>query len=152
MRKVSKRRILQALPQPQLDCLIYSNGPGWTVLQVFAHLVLSREGFFLLIEDVLSGGPGAPEDFDIDWFNEKDVNDLVGLSLDELVSDFSEFACPKCSTDCQLNSYRSGSNWTTSFSGVTSLEEIIKLLYRHNQIHQRDVRRFLNAHLDGMVE
>ena len=31
------------------------------------------------------------------------------------------------------------------FLGVASLEEIIKLLYRHNQIHQRDIRRALSA-------
>ena len=30
------------------------------------------------------------------------------------------------------------------FLGAAPLEDIIKLLYRHNQIHQRDVRRLLS--------
>jgi hypothetical protein len=29
--------------------------------------------------------------------------------------------------------------------GVAAVEEILKMLYRHNQIHQRDIRRTLAA-------
>jgi hypothetical protein len=35
------------------------------------------------------------------------------------------------------------------FLGVAQLEEIIKLIYRHNQIHLRDIRRVLQVNAQG---
>jgi len=31
------------------------------------------------------------------------------------------------------------------FLGITTLEEMLKLIYRHTMIHQRDIRRALEA-------
>ena len=142
----------QALEQPQLDCLVYSNDPGWTVLQVFAHLISAEKAFSLLIEDILSGGPGAPETFDIDRFNEEEMKELSSLAMGELVIDFQKSRALNIRQIAELSLEDLARVGRHPFLGMTSLEEIIKLLYRHNQIHQRDVRRFLNPRLAGSVE
>ena len=49
--------------------MVYEGDPGWTVQQVLAHFIAIERAMQWLFKDILVGGPGSPEDFDIDRFN-----------------------------------------------------------------------------------
>jgi len=72
----------------QLGMMVYPEDPGWTVQQVLAHFITIERSMQWLFKDILAGGPGSPEDFDVDRFNLTQPRKLDGLSLDELFAKF----------------------------------------------------------------
>jgi hypothetical protein len=133
----------RALTLDQLKQTLYTEGAQWTVRQLLAHFVSTEAGITELIENILTGGSGAPQDFSIDRYNERRVAKLNDASFDELLQSFISLrqVCAelvgRMKPDDLLKTGRH------PFLGMVPLEEIIKMLYLHNQIHQRDVRKLL---------
>jgi hypothetical protein len=122
---------------------VYSDGSCWAVRQVLAHFVSTEAAIGRLIENIQAGGSGAPEDFDINAYNERKVASLSQVSPPDLLLQFDRFRQRNIeivSKMAQADLARQGRH---PFLGETELVEIIKLLYRHNQIHQRDIRKHL---------
>jgi hypothetical protein len=78
----------KSLNSEQLGLTVYPEDPGWTVQQVLAHFITIEGTMQWLFRDILAGGPGSPEDFDVDRFNRTQPKKLDGLSLDELSKKF----------------------------------------------------------------
>jgi hypothetical protein len=60
--------LFAALTAAQLERPVYADGARWNVRQVLAHLVTIEQSMQRLFRNILEGGPGAPEDFDIERF------------------------------------------------------------------------------------
>ena len=80
----------RALSPEQWDCVVYPQGPVWTARHLLAHFVSAEQAITRLIEDIISGGAGAPEDFDIDGFNAGEVAELVKRTPEELLAEFEQ--------------------------------------------------------------
>lgn len=130
-----------ALAPEQWEQTLYSDGACWTIRQLLAHFVSSEGAFHELIENVLAGGRGAPQDFDIDAFNQRQVAEMALASPTELLEQFALRRRANLELVRRLSPKDLSKTGHHPFLGETSLEEIIQLLYRHNQIHQRDARR-----------
>jgi hypothetical protein len=135
----------RAMTPEQLDYTVYSDGSCWKIRQILAHFVSSEQAYGVLISDLLSGGHGAPEGFDIDNFNEDEVSKMVDLESQALLAQYEELRRSNANLVSRMQPEDLARVGRHPFLGVASLEEIIKLLYRHNQIHQRDIRRALSA-------
>ena len=131
------------LGNEQLERIVYSEGTSWSVRNVLAHFVSAEIAFRELLTDVLAGGTGAPEGFDIDSFNQKEALALHGLSTSVLIDQFREVRWQIASIVTQINAEQLDRTARHPFLGMAALVDIIKLIYRHNQIHLRDVRRIL---------
>jgi hypothetical protein len=136
--------IFRSFQSEDWDRLIYSDGADWKVRNILAHFVVTEIYIPNLIRDILQGGQGVSENFDLDLFNQAKVSELVDLSPGELLA---LFISSRAET-IQLVLHLSNSDLTKQgrhpFLGITNLEEIIQLIYRHTQIHQRDLRRILS--------
>ncbi len=125
----------------QWSLTIYTEGSEWAVRDVLAHFVAAEAGMARLVENIISGGAGTPDDFDLNAYNERKVAGLKGVSTEELLAQFAtkrEYSAAlarRLSPDDLLKTGRH------PWLGVTTIAEILKMMYRHNQIHQRDIRR-----------
>jgi hypothetical protein len=131
------------LTEAQLRQQVYTTGTKWQVRQVLAHFVSAEEAFNKLIADVLQGGRGAPEDLNLDEFNEREVAGLSEKPLQELIDAFRklrEQTLSQIETMSNLDLAREGFH---PWFGMSDLSKMIKLVYRHNMIHMRDIRRIL---------
>jgi hypothetical protein len=135
----------RALEPHAWDQKIYSDGNEWKIYDILAHFVSSEKAFNLLIFNITSGGKGAPVGFNIDEFNEKEVEFLKETSKDQLLRDFSDLRSRNAALVDRLSIGDLAKIGRHPFLGEASLEDIIKLIYRHNQIHLRDVRRAVQA-------
>jgi DinB superfamily len=132
-----------ALSPEQWLRTLYVDGAQWTVHQVLAHFSLTEFGIRTLLQNILDGGEGVPQDFDINQYNESMVDELGEVAPKELLVRFqSERQATiewlgKLTGDDLLKTGRH------PWLGIAPLEEMIQLLYRHNQIHQRDIRKLL---------
>jgi hypothetical protein len=135
----------RSLTPEQLEQTLYSDGSQWKVGRLIAHFVSTEAGIAALIESILAGGSGVPDNFDIDAFNERQVDRLGTLSTPELVEQFDRFRQQTIALVEGMSESDLKKAGRHPFLGVTPVEEMIKLLYRHTQIHQRDVRRLGGA-------
>lgn len=123
-----------------------STAPKWTLFDILAHFVSTERIFQQYGNDILAGGPGAPDDFDIDAFNSREVTALTAQhNRNALVAAFRQarhdtitLAQRTTNADLDCTGYH-------PWFGEMQLEKMIKLVYRHNQIHERDIKKALQT-------
>jgi uncharacterized damage-inducible protein DinB len=137
---------LGSLQETERTAQVYTEDTVWTVRSVLAHLVSAESGFLELFREIQQGGVGVREGFAIDSFNAAEQIRNRQMTWDELLQSFGknrtrlvDFVASLTPDDLE----RVGRH---PFLGVTSLREMVKLIYIHAQTHLRDVRRALTAH------
>jgi uncharacterized damage-inducible protein DinB len=134
-----------SLKSEDWEIMVYSEGSEWTVQNVLAHFVSAEQGFIRLFKDILAGGKGAAEDFDLDRYNAKQQESLKDASRQELMHIFKNGRSEMISFVGSLSIEDLQREGRHPFLGLTSLAEMIKMVYRHNQIHHRDLRKLING-------
>lgn len=134
----------RALSPEQWRQQVYTTGPEWDVRQVLCHFV-SVERHYRRIFDAALHGDSPPDSFDIDAFNAEQVASMARLSPADLLSQFealraASIAFVRTLSDADLDRQ----SWHPFF-GWDKLEKYVRLLYRHNMIHERDIRRALET-------
>ncbi len=137
---------LRGLTPEHWNTEVYTEGSTWTVRSILAHLMTAERAFVRLFEDVRQGGPGASEDFVIDRYNARQQEKTRDESPAQLLAEYREarermIAWVSGLDDADLE--RTGRH---PFLGVTTLREMIKMIYIHNQTHYRDIRRAMKEH------
>lgn len=122
---------------------VYTDGATWTVRSLLAHFVSSERAMCRLIQNVADGGPGAAEDFDIDRFNASEQNKIRELAPPELLNRFGAARGETIACVAQLTGADLQKQGRHPYLGMVSLEDMIKVVYRHTQLHWRDVRQVL---------
>jgi hypothetical protein len=135
----------RALSPEQLEVVLYTDGSCWKVKELLAHFLATEMGIFRLIEAILEGSSGIDADFDLDGYNERKVTQLRDVPTNELSNRFLEKRHESANLVASLNEEDLRKEGRHPFLGIAPLEDMIKLLYRHNQIHQRDVRLVLSG-------
>ena len=120
---------------------IYTEGSCWSVHQILSHFVAAESSFARLVEDILAGGKGTPENFDLDAYNERKVARLNSVAAEDLISRFSILRSEFADLVRRMSQDDLAKTGRHPFLGTATLEDIVKLLYRHNQIHVREIRR-----------
>ena len=91
----------------------------------------------------MQGNPGVPDDFNIDAFNEREINCFSKLPNDMILQRFMERRGETIQMILDMSDTDLATEGRHPWLGVVPIEEMIKLMYRHNQIHQRDIRKTL---------
>jgi uncharacterized protein (TIGR03083 family) len=135
----------RTLTPEQFEQQVYITGPQWRVRDVLAHFVSAERTFLYYGRDILQGGEGAPEDFVIDDYNLTQVAEFRDAATDDLIAQFEAARADTLAfidglTDADLD--RVGRH---PWFGRVPIEYMSKLIYRHNMLHERDVRRALEA-------
>lgn len=132
-----------SLADEQWQTEVYTEGTTWSVRNVLAHFVMAEKSFIVLFANIQQSGSGVPEDFDIDRHNARRQKEAAALSPRELIDQFKTVRAQMVSWVAALNADDLEKRGRHPFFGMTTLAEMIKMVYRHNQIHLRDVRRTL---------
>lgn len=124
---------------------VYTTGPEWQAGDLLAHLVSAEQTFLVYTRDALAGGPGVPGSFDIDAYNAAAVEARRGADPETLAA---EFEAARAETVALVRSLDEADLDRIHFHpwlGRAPLEQILKLLYRHTMLHERDVRKALET-------
>lgn len=134
-----------ALTPDQWQTLVYTEGAEWTVRNVLAHFVMAEKGFLKLFANIQSGGPGASKDFDIDRYNASQQEKTRELTPAELLEQFKVTRAEMISLVSSFTEADLNQTGRHPFLGLTSLAEMVKMVYRHNQLHLRDLRKLAES-------
>lgn len=135
---------LQNIPEDRWDMQIYEDGAKWTVKQIGVHLVEAEKSLTRMMSNILAGGEGVPEDFDLDRYNESRVRKMGNLTRDEIISQFSELRSETVKMVGKLNEKDLEITGRHPFAGETTIREMLRLMIINVNGHMRDIRRVLN--------
>jgi len=133
------------LPDPIWTEKLYADGEHWTVRQVFVHLVQTENSILHLMKKVKDGAGGVTEDFDLNGYNERKVRQAESAPLAELLGLFKTHRAATIDWVKDLSDEDLAKQGRHPFLGIGPIEEMVKLLYRHTQLHQRDIRRLMDT-------
>jgi hypothetical protein len=136
-------QFFSALSPVHWERRLYTDGAQWTVHQVLLHFVITEAGIRLLMQNILAGGSGVPQDFDLNVYNERKVTEIGDVNRADLLPRFRAERQATIDWLLGLTAEDLQKTGRHPWLGVAPLEDMIQLLYRHNQIHQRDIRKML---------
>jgi hypothetical protein len=136
-------RIFSELRDEQWQAEVYTEGELWTVRNVLVHFVTSERGLVKLFEQIRQGGAGAADDFSIDRYNLSQQEKTKDLTPAELLEQYKEVRTDSVNWVSSMKDEELEIKGRHPFLGETVLREMIKMLYLHNQIHYRDMKKTL---------
>jgi len=138
--------LFEGLTPAQWSTEIYGaegDHPTWTARDMLCHFISAERAFILLFDDIRQGGEGSPPGFDIDLFNRKEVAAMAGEAPPALLERFRTTRAAMIEYVRGLDDGDLEREGRHPFFGVDKVEKFLKLVYRHNSIHERDLRRSL---------
>lgn len=133
----------RGLPDEAWDRQLFDEGAKWRVRDVFEHLCISEHSLCRLFERIIATGQGAPEGFDVDAFNKEKTGRFAALSRDELFALYAETRQRTVDFTRRLTDEQLAIRARHPALGESSLEDMIKMIYLHHQMHVRDVKKGL---------
>lgn len=135
--------VFQALTPAQWQTVIYTDSMTWTLKDVLAHQIAAEREFQFYGRDVLNGGPGAPEGFDLNAFNNREVVRQADRTPAQLLADFRATRQGSIDFVDAIRADQFARQGRHPFFGPMTIEDLFKLIYRHNMMHLRDIRQVL---------
>jgi len=135
--------IFSSLTEDQWNREVYTEGTTWTVRNILSHFITSERGLIKLFEQIRQGGTGSPDDFSIDRYNAAMQARTKELSPQELLEQYKQI---RANSIVWVSGLKEGELEITGrhpFLGQTVIREMIKMLYIHNQLHYRDMKKAL---------
>ncbi len=129
----------------QWQAVIYTDGMTWTIKDILAHQISAEGEFQYYGRDVLNGGEGAPEDFNLNAFNNREVVAKADRTPDQLLADFHATRQATIELVAEIRDDQWALRGRHPFFGMIGVEDMFKLIYRHNMLHARDIRKMLGV-------
>ena len=131
------------LTDDQWDKEVYTEGTTWSIRNVLSHYVTSERGLVQLFERIRATGEGAADDFSIDRYNASQQEKTKDLVPADLLEQYKQVRAESIRWVGGLKDEELDIQGRHPFLGETVIREMVKMLYLHNQLHYRDVKRAL---------
>jgi uncharacterized damage-inducible protein DinB len=135
--------LFAGLTDDQWQAEVYTEGETWTLRNVLAHFVTSERGLVKLFERIRQTGEGSSDDFSIDRYNAAQQQKTKDLSPQELLEQYKAVRADSVAWTLSISELDLEKQGRHPFIGMTSIREMIKMLYLHNQMHYRDMKKVL---------
>ncbi|MBI3173903.1 MAG: maleylpyruvate isomerase N-terminal domain-containing protein [Chloroflexi bacterium] len=133
-----------ALDNDQWQAEVYTEGTTWTIRNVLSHYVTSERGLVRLFEQIRQGGGGVTDEFSIDRYNASQQEKTRELPPAELLEQYKAVRAESITWVQGLKDEELEIQGRHPFLGQTVIREMVRMLYMHNQLHYRDVKRALS--------
>jgi hypothetical protein len=133
-----------ALKPDQWEQTVYTEGAQWDVRQILAHFIATERALRALVDAVITGGEGAPQDFNIDQFNESQVRLLDNETPNALQKVYREERRSTLSLLQALEPAQTRLRGRHPYFGIMTVEQLLKWMYQHAKVHLREIRRALS--------
>ena len=131
------------LTEEQWKIEVYTEGAVWTIRNTLAHLMTAERAFVKLFENIRQSGSGVSEDFVIDRYNASQQRRTKDLGPEELLEQYKAVRAEMVDWVSGISDSDLEKTGRHPFLGITTLREMVKMVYIHNQIHYRDLRKVL---------
>jgi hypothetical protein len=133
--------IFSGLTEDQWQMEVYTEGATWTIRNILSHFVTSERGLLKLFEKIRQGDAGSPDDFSIDRYNAAMQARTQDLTPQELLEQYKAVRADSVTWTSGLSQVDLQKRGRHPFLGITTIREMIKMLYIHNMTHLRDMKK-----------
>src|SRR6266540_679958 len=133
--------VFSGLKEDQWQMEVYTEGATWTIRNILSHFVTAERGLIKLFEQIRQGGAGAADDFSIDRYNAAMQERTKELAPLDLLEQYMQVRANSIAWVSGLKDSELEIIGRHPFLETTTIREMIKLLYIHNQTHYRDMKR-----------
>ena len=116
----------KSLSPDELSIQVYQDGAQWTAQQVLAHFITIENSMQWLFKNILAGGPGSPEGFDVERYNRTQPQKLDGKTIDELIAQFKSVRTETISIVSSMTDADFDREGRHAFHGHGKLERFIE--------------------------
>jgi len=138
-------RIFAGLTDEQWQTEVYTEGTIWTIRNVLSHFVSSERGLLKLFEQIRQGGAGSSEEFSIDRYNASMQAKAKDSAPQELLEQYKSVRADSIAWVLSLKESELELTGRHPYLGPTVIREMIKMLYLHNQLHYRDMKKVIKV-------
>ena len=135
--------IFRGLADDQWNQEVYTEGTTWTIRNILAHFVTSERGLIKLFEQIRQGGTGAADDFSIDRYNAAMQERTKDSAPADLIEQYQQIRANSVAWVSGLKVDELEIVGRHPFLEMTTIREMIKMLYIHNLTHYRDMKKVL---------
>jgi len=137
------RAFFAALEPHDWQSTVYAEDSAWTPRSILAHLITAERSFLKLFENVRQGSGGVSEEFSIDRFNASQQAKMSARTPADLLPQFVAIRAEMVAYVAALSGADLNVSGRHPALGMSTLGEMIKMLYIHNNMHLRDIKRAL---------
>jgi len=137
--------IFAGLTAEQWQTEVYTEDTIWTIRNVLSHFVTSERALIKLFEQIRQGGAGSSEEFSIDRYNASMQTRTKAATPQELLEQYKSIRAESVAWVSGLKESELELTGRHPFLGPTVIREMIKMLYIHNQLHYRDMKRAIKV-------
>ncbi len=141
--ELRSRQALEQVSPDQWQTVVYAEPSAWNLRDLLAHFVSAEVELLALAQDLVRGGPGAPEGFDFDGFNAREQYRLGGRSHEQLLAELGDARRATLAWLRALPEEALDLVGRHPALGEVNLESMILAVYGHQLLHMRDVQRAL---------
>jgi hypothetical protein len=105
---------------------------------LLAHFLSAEEGLLMIAQDIATGGPGAPEDFEYDAFNAQEQARLADVPFERLLVELTAARRRTIAWVAGLSAADLDRVGRHPALGQVTLETLINAIYGHQLMHMRD--------------
>ena len=135
--------IFSRVEADQWQTTVFSDGE-WSAHDLLRHIVTSEYSMNGLIQSIVDGGAGAPDDLDIDRFNRGQIRKQQERTVDELMSMMGKnHQRTKALLDSLSDEELTKRGRHGGLGQETSVRTIFKIIAGHNLQHAQDVQEAL---------
>jgi hypothetical protein len=135
--------IFSGFSEDQWQTEVYTEGDTWTIRNILSHFVTSERGLLKLFEKIRQGDAGTPDDFSIDRYNAAMQARTQALTPHELLEQYKAIRTESVAWTSGLTEDDLQKRGRHPFLGITTIREMLKMLYIHNLNHYRDMKKVL---------
>jgi hypothetical protein len=140
--------VFSGIQDNQWNEQVYTEGTTWTVRNILSHFVTSERGLVKLFEQIRQGGAGTADDFSIDRYNAAMQERTKELAPQELLEQYKQVRANSVAWVSGLKEDELEIIGRHPFLQMTSIREMIKMLYIHNMTHIRDMKKAMKLNTD----
>lgn len=135
--------LAESLRAEDWDCLAYSEGSEWRLIDMLRHVADSERGMTALIVQIQGGGEGVPADFDLDRWNQRAVSKLADKTTAELLAGMDESRAKLLAVIASLSEGDWDKRGRHASLRIMSIEEVCHLIADHEQGHVEVMKQAL---------
>lgn len=126
---------------------VYSDGLGWTVRQIVAHLADAERGHYNQITTIAEGNELIPPDFDIERYNQRVTEKTAAKPIEQSRAELAEWREKLLAWLETVDEDKLDRQGRHASLQIMTVHDIVRMVHLHERGHTTDLARALGVTL-----
>lgn len=137
----------ESIDEKNWDRIVYptDSSDPWQIQDIFSHLIISEESFLVLFNQMCAAREIIQNTINIDQFNAEHQKQFDSISKEEVINRFLVGRQNMIQFVMKISQKELSIIGDHPALGISKLEDMIKLIPIHDQMHMKDIKKILTS-------